>query len=596
MNTILNELLKTFSITEIENCGIKLLLNNLKISKIKNELVSERINNANDFVFKTIEKNFTIKNINDLDKFFEDLFNEKEKTENGIVFTPDFISDFIVEKTISDYNKNTVIMDPACGCGIFLVSAVKYIYKNFNNNIVHIIENNIYGIDIRPENIERVKILLAIFAITNNQDSKLINFNIKLADSLFSDWNKLFNINKIDYIIGNPPYVNNHDLNENYIEKLKNNFNTTQNGTFNIFYAFIEKSSKYLDSTSKLGFIIPNNFIHIKSAFELRKYVKDNKLLQCIIDLKDNTIFSPVLTYNCIIFLSRDNTQYFYSKISKKNNNSKILENIILKKNYVDTLDDNGWILAENNITDNIKKIERFSDKLEYYIKTGIATLKDKAYVLDGYDDNTKRYYKIVDNQYFYIDSDLISPYIKISKYKKPEDVGFIIFPYKIVGNRTIAIDEETLKERYSDTYKYFNYIKESLMLRDKGKKIDPFYLYGRSQGLTFFNKKIIFSTFSDKPNFTTCPNDQALLSNGYFITNLDFIEDRVLIKILNSSIMDYYVTHTSYSISGNYKCFQKKYIKGFSIPELSDDDIDYLLNHSDDDINSFLWNLYGLK
>jgi adenine-specific DNA-methyltransferase len=46
-------------------------------------------------------------------------------------------------------------------------------------------------------------------------------------------------------------------------------------------------------------------------------------------------------------------------------------------------------------------------------------------------------------------------------------------------------------------------------------------------------------------------------------IENIDVVQ-----KILNSCVMDYYVTKTSVSIEGGYPCYQKNFIEKFTIPE----------------------------
>ena len=69
-----------------------------------------------------------------------------------------------------------------------------------------------------------------------------------------------------------------------------------------------------------------------------------------------------------------------------------------------------------------------------------------------------------------------------------------------------------------------------------------------------------------------------------------------ILLKILNSNIMKYYIDNTSYSISGNFKCYQKKYIKNFSIPNFNAEEIEYLNNTTSKiEIEKFLIEKYGL-
>ena len=588
------DLLSKYDIEVIENTAIKILLDNHNIQSTKNLFINQKLKKVNNSLYLDLTNHFKLTNLDELNKFFEELFNEEEKIKNGIVFTPEYIADFIVGNTIKHFNQNTKIIDPACGCGIFLISAIKKL-RTYKKSIIDIIENHIFGIDLKKENVERVKIIISIYSIFNGEDAKEIRFNLATNDSLFCDWIKEFNVGNFDYIIGNPPYINNHDLKKDYIQQLKDCFCTTQDGTFNIFYAFIEKSSHYLTATGIIGFIIPNNFIHIKSAKKLRTYIKDNHLLNTIIDFKDNTLFAPTLTYNCLIFLSKNNNSFKYSHISKINNVAQALSNIKHSEKSPAFLDDDGWKLVDDNTYENILKIENYPNKIDEFIKTGIATLRDNLYIIDGFDEVKNMYFKWFDNNRFYIENEALKPFIKISKYKSKNDVSKIIFPYKTDGKQVIPIDEKEIKMDFPLLYKYLLKIKKKLAERDKGTQIKPWYAYGRSQGLNLFDKKIIYSTFNLMPNFIKCPIDDVLISNGYCITNYNFDEE-VIIKILNSSIMHYYVTNTSYHIAGNYKCFQKKYIKNFSIPVLSNEDINNIRNLNGEQLNLFLWNLYNLK
>ena len=90
------------------------------------------------------------------------------------------------------------------------------------------------------------------------------------------------------------------------------------------------------------------------------------------------------------------------------------------------------------------------------------------------------------------------------------------------------------------------------------------------------------------------CPTNDALLSNGYCITNFPYSK-KVLLKILNSNIMKYYIENTSYSISGDYKCFQKKYIKNFSIPEINDEISNKIISLDGEELDKYLCKLYKL-
>ena len=69
-----------------------------------------------------------------------------------------------------------------------------------------------------------------------------------------------------------------------------------------------------------------------------------------------------------------------------------------------------------------------------------------------------------------------------------------------------------------------------------------------------------------------------------------------LLLKILNSKVMKYYIENTSYSISGDYKCFQKKYIKNFSIPSIDKNIEKEILKLNGEELDEYLFNLYKLN
>ena len=72
-------------------------------------------------------------------------------------------------------------------------------------------------------------------------------------------------------------------------------------------------------------------------------------------------------------------------------------------------------------------------------------------------------------------------------------------------------------------------------------------------------------------------------------VENIDVVQ-----KILNSTIMDYYVRKTSVSIEGGYPCYQKNFIAKFTIPEFSEAEIEQLraLNEAAE-INNYLLEEY---
>ena len=163
--------------------------------------------------------------------------------------------------------------------------------------------------------------------------------------------------------------------------------------------------------------------------------------------------------------------------------------------------------------------------------------------------------------------------------------------------NSISIIKEEKFIENYPNTYKYLLKQKSNLAKRDKGKVNNvSWYAYGRSQGLSNYGKKIMYPTFSDKPKFKIIEDKGALFCNGYAIIENSFIDLDLLVKILNSKVMEYYISKTSYPIEGNCYCYQKKYIERFSIPFFTPQEINNIRKMSKEELDVFLIEKYDIK
>lgn len=621
-STIINSLKLSFSIKEIEAILVNrfLVTNNINLNLCKqNILINQVLNHFPLKYYDTFDLDLNINNFEELEYMFESLLTDEFKSENGVVFTPEYIVDFIISLCKNDnqinYNKEVSItsieneqktfLDPACGCGAFLRGATVYIKNIFPHlSYKNIIENYIYGVDIEEDNIHRCKIILTLQCIINNEFYNSLNFNLEVADTLKTDLNKLFNKpNGFKYIIGNPPYANPHDLDKEVTTYIKKNFLTTKTGTTNIFYAFIEHSIKFLNNYGELVFIVPNNFLTINAAKSLRKFLINNNYLDTIIDFKDNIIFNPIRTYNCIIKLntmSKDKLKY--SVLPKCDNIKNELNNIDYSSIKYNALDENGWKLLDKHDSIKISQIEKIGIPIKKFIRTGIATLKDDAYILDGYCETNNKYYKFIDNKQFFIEKDLVKPLYKISAIKSEYDIEsykkYILFPYEHGDDKKYKIiSEEKLSVNFPEAYMYLNYIKELLSTRDGGKPNSvKWYAYGRTQGLNKYGRKLLYPTFSNKPKFRLINDEDVLFCNGYAIFENDYIELEILSKVLNSIIMEFYVEKTSYSMEGGYFCYQKKFIEKFSIPSFTENEIQFIRNtNNKQELDNFFMKKYGV-
>lgn len=541
-----------------------------------------------------------------LKSVFEEMVDLQERGKNGVVFTPDYIADYILKHTIpSPCPPNARVIDPACGSGSFLLPAAEALHRSSGKPMREIISEHVYGIDISEDQTRRIKVLFTLLTLLTDGTTDGLSFHIATADSLACSWTDLFGCADFDYIVGNPPYLNTRSLSTKDANQLKKSFYTTRRGTFNLFYAFIEQSLHFLSQRGTLGFIVPNNYLSISSAEELRRLLGERRAVSMVIDFGENLVFEPVGTYSSLLFLNqRENNTVAYSMLKK----SKDLPSVLRQTNphpiSAEHLNPGGWKFLSETERQNIRRIEEAGQPISNQIKIGIATLRDTIYFLDGFDPHSGLFYKQRGSTRYWMEPGAVRAIDKISELSveaaMPQERRYILFPYTGEADPKLTyriMEEQQLKARFPLCYQYLLDCRPVLAARDRGKP-NPvaWYAYGRSQGLNSRGPKLLFPMFSRRPKFLPEPNGEILFCNGYAITGGGRYSLEVLAKIFNSDVMEYYISRVSYCLKGDYKCYQKKYLRSFSVPEFSESEIQFLLSEvSSDEINAFLFQKYGL-
>ena len=611
---ILNQLIQTNDLISIEKHLIYSYLTDNKIDFSKHSILNT--------YFKGFEKipqlyfdtsSLGIRTIKELENYLELIIPITDRKFNGAFFTPDYIIDFIIQELQpKEDNKN---LDPSCGCGAFLVGLTDYYKKTFNKPIRRILKENIYGSDILEYNIHRAKLILSIYALQNGEEVLDSDFNLYHQDSLKANWKDNF-----DNIVGNPPYVKFQDLSDENRTYLAKHWTTVEGGTFNLYFAFFELGYKLLKPTGKLGYITPNNYFTSLAGESLRRYFQQHKCVTRIIDFSHKKVFDAQ-TYTALTFLNkRENDAITFDRIKDELSPEEFLPNANGSLNFLSDLNIKKWRLLKTDEQNNIKIIETVGKPIGklFDICVGIATLKDEVFFIDGENQKNGHYTKVTDNGTFEIEKEIVRPVYKISDFRTQEEVEQnkrkIICPYDIRKGVATPISENDFKKKYPKCYNYFLSEKENLLARDKGKVIfEPFFAWGRTQGLTKIGKKILNPTFSQHPRFLLVEEADAYFTNGYglffkeqeptglfsdFINPITKIENiDVVQKILNSYIMDYYISRTSVAIEGGYPCYQKNFIEKFTIPDLTQEQIEIIrgINQASE-IDEYLISVYQLN
>ena len=192
---------------------------------------------------------------------YEKSLDSAYKKELGIFYTNTKLAKKIIE--FLNVPLEATIVDPCCGTGSFIISAENLGYKN------------IFGADIDSCAVRLCK-----------ETSKLKNIYVfdTLGNSGTDVLKKVKSLQRVDYVVGNPPYVPiSKDIQVDTLDYLF--LRDVKDSGSNLFVAALYRAFELAKPTGTISYIIPKNFLHVASYSLLRKKILKEKCIHSIIDI-----------------------------------------------------------------------------------------------------------------------------------------------------------------------------------------------------------------------------------------------------------------------------------------------------------------------
>ncbi|EAX47838.1 N-6 DNA methylase [Thermosinus carboxydivorans Nor1] len=248
----------------------------------------------------------------------------------GRYYTPAKIIDFIMSWTVEEcavtLNPYVRVLDPACGCGNFLVKAYDVLRQKFwdarpilqtrypeidwsDDGIHrHIIRYNLWGADIDGT---AAKIAALSLLLKRPEASRDLIPNIRQCDSLrrpdenSGSSDKTFWAAAYDYVVGNPPYLSfglrgGQALDPGYGKYLRQAFVACAEYKISYYALFMQRGIELLKPGGRLGFIVPDSFLLGRYFSKLRRYLLDYTAVKAIVHIAAPVFRQAALGFSVI--------------------------------------------------------------------------------------------------------------------------------------------------------------------------------------------------------------------------------------------------------------------------------------------------------
>ena len=325
---------------------------------------------------------------------FQKFLSHHEKGGRGQFFTPQPVVDFCV-KMIAPQKDETII-DPCCGSGGFLYSALKYVQReNRDWDGRSYISNNLYGIDINRDIAKIAKMKLMLEANTPNNitcgnslgdiDTLQLQINARNTDK----------VDGFDILLTNPPFGTAGKITDPYLlskydigykwKTVGNKWVKTDllcNGQ-PAEILFIERCLQLLKEGGRMGIVLPNGHFENPSLDYLRYYIKQRAKILGVVNLPQET-FIPYGTgvKTSLLFLEKqtaaNESEYplFFGKITKPGyQGNKNGTPVYLKDRSGNTLFKDGLPQIDEDFSAVLSDYRR-------YKQTGCRTFDSSSYVI----------------------------------------------------------------------------------------------------------------------------------------------------------------------------------------------------------------------
>jgi len=236
-------------------------------------IIRQVLNELNQIDFNSSEDRHMFGDI------YETILRDLQSAGNyGEFYTPRALTEFITEMINPRLGEK--ILDPACGTGGFLTSAIENIRKQDVKGIEDLktLEKTIHGMELKP--------LPFMLCVTNLILHDIEVPNIDYTDSLNREYTSIGQKDKVDVILANPPFG--ASVTDGVETNYPQNFRTTESADL-----FLLSMVRYLKDGGRAGIVLPDGSLTGEGVKQrIRQHFLENCNIHTIVRLP-NSVFQP---------------------------------------------------------------------------------------------------------------------------------------------------------------------------------------------------------------------------------------------------------------------------------------------------------------
>lgn len=205
-------------------------------------LIRQVINEINKIDFNSLEDRHIFGEI------YETILLDLQSAGNyGEFYTPRALTEFITE--MINPRLGELVLDPACGTGGFLTSAIENIRKQDVKGVKGLkeLEKTIHGMELKP--------LPFMLCVTNLILHDIEVPNVDYTDSLNREYTSISQKDRVDVILANPPFG--ASVSDGVETNYPQNFRTTESADL-----FLLLMIRYLKDGGRAGIVLPDGSLN----------------------------------------------------------------------------------------------------------------------------------------------------------------------------------------------------------------------------------------------------------------------------------------------------------------------------------------------